>query len=111
VSSGEGFALDEQTVAPAVLGDESAMVVYVPAERVSPGDQQVRLELRNTTSGELALLIYTSLARLVEGCGDRQPWISVPKSEVRTIAEQVGADVVLEDAALPDTERRTGEER
>ncbi|MEV0701177.1 SAV_915 family protein [Saccharopolyspora sp. NPDC050389] len=102
--------MDEQVISPSVLGGEPESVVYVPTERVSPGAQRALLELRSTTGGELALLIYTSLERLVETCGDRQPWISVAKSEVQTLAEQAGASLVLEDfAALPDTDRPTGE--
>ncbi|WP_281290255.1 SAV_915 family protein [Saccharopolyspora dendranthemae] len=80
--------------------------VFLPAEPVAAGDRQARLELRHTTGGQLALLVYTSLERLVKACGDQQPWISVPVAELHSIAEQVEAEVVLEDIALPDVERR-----
>lgn len=99
--------LDEEGIAPAVVGgaiDDTA--VYLPTEPVAAGDRQARLELRHTTGGQLGLLVYTSLERLVEACGDQQPWISVPLADLHTIAEQVEADVVLEDIALPDVERR-----
>ncbi|GAA2784914.1 SAV_915 family protein [Saccharopolyspora taberi] len=83
---------------------------FVPCKPVKAGSAEATVELRRTTTGELALPTFTSLRRFVEGCGDRQPWIAVARADVQKIAEQVGAEVVLEDVALPDTERRTGNE-
>ncbi|GAA4854611.1 SAV_915 family protein [Saccharopolyspora rosea] len=89
--------------------------VYVPCEPITSVDpqqphQQVRVELRRTTDGALALLTYTSLERLVEGCGQQQAWISVPGNAVRKLAEDTEAEVILQDVPLPESELQTGEE-
>jgi len=99
------YAADEEAVAPAVLGDEHAEL-FLPTGRTVPADQEVQLELRYTTEGALALVTFTSLERLVEGCGDQQPWISVPGAEVEQLAAQVGAQVILQDVPLPEDQRQ-----
>lgn len=105
----EEYGADGETVAPAVLGDQGAEV-FVLCSRASPYDQEVQLELRHTTENALALMTYTSLERLVEGCGDQQPWISVPSAEVQQLAEQVAAQVILQDVPLPDDQRQDNPE-
>ncbi|MBQ6643973.1 MAG: hypothetical protein IJH84_23470 [Saccharopolyspora sp.] len=105
----EEHATDGAAVAPAVLGDEGAEL-FIPCARAAPHDQQVQLELRHTTENALALVTYTSLERLVEGCGDQQPWISVPSAEVQQLAEQVAAQVILQDVPLPDDQRQDSPE-
>ncbi|WP_009950386.1 SAV_915 family protein [Saccharopolyspora erythraea] len=59
------------------------------------------MELRQTTGGALALVLYTSLERLVECCGEHQPWMKVPTKELPAVVEQVGAQVIREDVPLP----------
>ncbi|QGK68980.1 hypothetical protein GIY23_05015 [Allosaccharopolyspora coralli] len=100
---------EDHVVAPAVLGAPQTEV-FVPSERASTGDQQVRFELRYTSEGAFALLTYTSLERLVEGCGEAQPWVSVADTDVMTLAEQTGAQVVLQDVPLPDDDMKTTQE-
>lgn len=105
----EEYGADGDVVAPAVLGDEGAEL-FVPSGRASPHDQELQLELRHTTENALALVTYTSLERLVEGCGNQQAWISVPEAEVQQLAEQVGAQVILQDVPLPDDQRQDSPE-
>lgn len=89
--------------APAVGIDGDS--VFIPSEPMKPDDEQANVELRETTEGALALVSFTSLDRLVEGCGEHQAWISVPRAEVQRLAEQVGAQVILQDVPLPHEQR------
>ncbi len=119
MSSRERRDAEKQAGDPAVLSaelgdeagaDELPLTAFLPTEPVSVEDQEVRLELRYTTEGALALMTFTSLERLVASCGDQQPWIAVPGGELPMVAERAGAELVLEDFALPESERRIEEE-
>lgn len=94
----------------ASLSDEevSPATVYIPSERVVRREQNVTLELRRLVDGNVALLAYTSLELLVEGCGNRQPWVAVRSDALEDLRCRSGADVVLWDAAIPVEERRSG---
>ncbi|MBB5072152.1 hypothetical protein BJ969_005240 [Saccharopolyspora gloriosae] len=65
------------------------------------------LELRDTAQGDRALLAFTSLRGLVDGCGDGQAWVAVRGHQLDDLRARSGADVILWDAALPVDERRT----
>ncbi|GAA4861369.1 SAV_915 family protein [Saccharopolyspora cebuensis] len=102
-----------ENVAPSVIDapleaaeDELPPTVYLPTNRAST-DADVELELRDADDGNRALLVFTSLEQLVQGCGDGQPWVAVPGGHVDDIKARSGADVVLWDAALPVEDRRT----
>jgi hypothetical protein len=96
---------DGGVVAPAVLRGEQVSV-FVPSRPMTAEDHEAVLELRKTSEGALALVTYTSLERLVEGCGSQQAWISVPESELQHLAKQVDAQVILQDVPLPDEQRQ-----
>jgi hypothetical protein len=108
---------DHGDVAPSVIGAEHVAplddeedvpeTAYIPCARVTRGDSDVMVELRDTTDGHRALLTFTSLQQLVDGCGDGQPWVAVKGEQIEDIKARSGADVVLWDAALPAEERRT----
>lgn len=110
------FLRAHEDAAPSVIGaehvapldgeEERPDTVYVPSERVTKRDAEVTLELRPTTGGDRALLAFTSLKELVEGCGDGQAWVAVRGEQVDELRERSGADVVLWDAALPVEERK-----
>lgn len=108
------FPVDESHVAPSVIGDayhpesdeDGPVLAYVPSQRLNPGDTEVTVEFRWTTDSRLAVLAYSSLESLVECCGGRQPWVSLPVDRVDEIASESQADVVLWDAGLPAEERR-----
>ena len=96
-------------VAPPVLGVEYAgggmserpPVAYVPSQRVRRGDTEATLELRNTEDGRVAMLAFTTLERLVAGCGESQPWVAVPGDRVDGLQRLSGADVTLWDVPVP----------
>lgn len=98
--------------APPVIGlgftDEAAQeeVVYLPSERVQRGDQEATVELRRLEDGRLVVLAYTSLEALVEGCGERQPWLSVRSPYLEQIVADSWASEVLWNAVLPDDQRQ-----
>ncbi|MGI8309677.1 SAV_915 family protein [Saccharopolyspora hattusasensis] len=108
---------EHDDVAPSVIGadyvapledeEELPTTGYIPCERVNKGDSDVMLELRHTPDGQRALLVFTSLEHLVEGCGDGQTWVAVQREQIEDIKSRSDADVVVWDAALPIEERRT----
>lgn len=108
---------DHGDVAPSVIGAEHVesladdedlpATAYIPCQRVTKGDTDVTVELRHTADGQRALLAFTSVDNLVEGCGDGQPWVAVKGEQIADIKTRSDADIVVWDAALPVEERRT----
>lgn len=105
---------DHESVAPSVIGadyvaeanGEEPESAFVPlAERFLSRDKDVTVELRRLEDGRLAVLAFSSLEALVVGCGDLQPWASLPADKVAEIQQHSGADLVLWDAVLPDDQR------
>ncbi len=83
---------------------------FVPTRPILGPHEQVHPELRRTDDGRLALLAYTSLERLVEGCGADQPWVRVPVEEFERIHAECRFDTIALNVALP-TECRHREDR
>ena len=50
-------------------------MVYLPAQRIVNGEDEAQLELRRLVDGRLAAVAYTTLQRLVQCCGENQPWV------------------------------------
>ncbi|MGH3391092.1 MAG: SAV_915 family protein [Actinomadura sp.] len=86
-------------------------LVYVPAQRFSPGTDELSPETRHLDDGRQALLIYSTLELLMAGCGKAQPWVAIrlagPDALAR-LARLARADVVLRDVEVPAEVRRTG---
>lgn len=102
-------------IAPAVLaaeyeGQQAGDAVFVPSRRVRRGDAEATLELRRTEDGQLAMLAYSSLELLVDGCGEGQPWVAVPRERVAGLLSLSEADVVLWDVALSPEQRHPADE-
>lgn len=106
---------------PPVIGAEYAgaesrenaggeQLIYVPCRRVQQGDQEAYLELRPMEDGRVAMLAYSSLDHLLEGCGEAQPWVAIRPSNVSEYESQSGADMVIWDTALPEELRHGNEE-
>jgi hypothetical protein len=85
-------------------------VVYVPCSTLSPGDEDLTVDLRTTRDGRLALLVYSALDRLVACCGDKQPWVVMPTASLETIREQTNFELLLLDVEVPEDFRRQGTE-
>ncbi len=89
------------------LGDgTTGELIYLPSARVRQGDDEATVELRRLEDGRLVVLAYTSLEALVEGCGERQPWLSVRSEYLEQIVSGSGATEVLRNAMLPDEQRQ-----
>lgn len=105
---------DAPEAAPSVIGpgfvsdadDQEPLPAFLPSERAYRGDTEVTVELRRTNDDRLAVLAYSSLESLVAGCGEGQPWVSLPERSVGTVVQESGADLVLWDPVLPDEQRR-----
>jgi hypothetical protein len=65
------------------------------------GDAELLFELRETHSGQLALMAYSSKESLVQACGTGQSWAKVCSVDIPWLARTVGFNVVLFDLALP----------
>lgn len=81
---------------------DDQVLVYVPTRSVLGPDEEVWPELRRAQDGRLALLAYTSLARLVDGCGADQPWVRVPTDWFERIQAECRYDTIALNVALPD---------
>ena len=89
-------------------GEDEPELVYLPSERVHGRDVEATVEFRRTEDGQLVVLAFTSLRALVEGCGEKQPWVSVPSGYLGRLVEDSGADTVVWNAVLADEQRRDG---
>ncbi len=91
-------------------------VVYVPCERVPDGDSDLHdgseqglvVDTRQTKEGKTALLVYSALDRLVDCCGEHQPWIVMPTRNLDKVDKAVGLDMILLDINIPEDKRRKG---
>lgn len=86
-------------------------VLYVPmaAHPTEGGDD--RYIVRTMRDGRDALLVYTALDRLLDLCGDQQPWKVMPTAELEPIMQRQPFDVVLFDVAVPEHAREGGRVR
>ncbi|WP_255658017.1 SAV_915 family protein [Actinoplanes sp. L3-i22] len=67
------------------------------------------MDLRRTRAGQLALLVYSALDRLVDCCGAAQPWTVVPATQLERIRETTGVELILMDVSIPEHLRRDAE--
>ncbi|MQA11813.1 MAG: hypothetical protein GEU98_25350 [Pseudonocardiaceae bacterium] len=79
---------------------------YVPSERVLAGDTEHTVELRRIANGQVALLAFSSLETLVEGCGENQSWVLYSAADLDELQQECGADVLLWDVTLPADQRK-----
>ncbi len=81
-------------------------VVYVPCSPLTPKDEELSVDLRQTREGKLALLVYSALDRLVTCCGEQQPWVVLPTANLEKIREKTHFELILLDIDIPDEFRR-----
>jgi len=79
-------------------------MVYVPCEAVD--DNEMTISVRQARDGQLALLVYTALDRLVDCCGPDQPWVLMPTGMLDEVDEHVPFDMILFDVKIPEELRR-----
>lgn len=85
-------------------------VVYVPCSPVAMDDETLSVDLRPTRDGRLALLVYSALDRLVNCCGDEQPWVVMPTANLEKVRVRTNFELILLDVVIPDEFRRHGVE-
>ncbi|GAA3539827.1 hypothetical protein GCM10022222_24320 [Amycolatopsis ultiminotia] len=78
--------------------------LYLPTGPVGPttdGGTGASVELRHTPDGRVALVAFTALDRLVDCCGEHQPWIMVNTEHLPRIHQVNPYDVIVLDTELP----------
>ena len=83
--------------------------VYVPCSPVREGDTELVVDLRRTQAGRVALLVYSALDRLVDCCGEAQPWTVLSAVQLEHIREATGYELILMDVSIPGHLRRGAE--
>lgn len=84
-------------------------VVYVPVTgQGAPGF--IELEMQKTLDGRLALLAYSALDRLMDGCGAEQPWALYPTAQLHELSADQPFDVIYLDVPLPESLRKPRKE-
>ncbi|TKG64327.1 hypothetical protein FCN18_29000 [Prauserella endophytica] len=80
--------------------------MYVPCtQHVRNGNDDLTAELRQTRDGRTALLVYSALDRLVECCGEQQPWVVMPTVNLKKVDEATPFDLILLDIRIPEEHR------
>lgn len=97
----ENFGPAQPAVPPVELHPSLPPMVYLPSQRVAEGDDEVQLELRRLVDGRLAVVAYTTRERLIQGCGESQPWVLLPTRVLEEYRERLGIEAVVLDAELP----------
>lgn len=65
------------------------------------GDSELLFELRETRSGQIALMVYSSKEALVQACGTGQSWTKLRSADIPWLAKTVGFKAIVFDLALP----------
>ncbi|MGH3503955.1 MAG: SAV_915 family protein [Nocardioidaceae bacterium] len=96
---------DEEVPDPPVATDPATgdVLVYIPCRSWWADGAEV--EMRELEDGSLAVLIYSSLDTLCEGCGPQQTYVQVRTRELEEILRQCGTEQVLIDVSLPADKR------
>ena len=84
--------------------------LYLPTSRpvaAADGDPAANIELRRTPDGRTALVAYTALDRLVDCCGEHQPWALVNTEHLPKVHAAHPYDVIVLDSPVPAPLRHT----
>lgn len=85
--------------------------VYMPVVTADPDAEQTRFELRRAADGEVLAPAYSSLATIIDCCGDYQPWVLLPAHRLLDLQQELGVDRIVLDLSLPPGERHGPEGR
>lgn len=85
-------------------------ILYLPLMRGSTQDDP-QVQLRRLKDDRIALLAYTALDRLVDRCGENQPWIIVRTPDLGELKGRQNFDVVVFDLEVPQEFRQEGQIR
>jgi hypothetical protein len=84
-------------------------VVYVPCAPAHT-DEELTIDLRMTRDGRLALLVYSSMDRLIAYCGSAQPFTVMLTESLEQVRVATGFELILLDLDVPEELRRTGDD-
>ncbi len=73
-----------------------------PAAPESADTASANIELRRTPDGRTALVAFTALDRLIDCCGEHQPWILVNTEHLPKIHAATPYDLIVLDSPLPE---------
>ncbi|WP_146779042.1 SAV_915 family protein [Actinomadura craniellae] len=79
-------------------------VVYLPTGAFSPGDEAVVIALIKIEGGREAMLVFSSLDRLMAACGQGQSWVSLQvdrSAGIEELARVCGVDTIVRDMGDP----------
>ncbi|MGH3940875.1 MAG: SAV_915 family protein [Pseudonocardiaceae bacterium] len=79
--------------------------IFVPA-RPGAASSGAVLEVRELTDGRLAMVVYSSMERLIACCGGGQPWLAFGADQLPALQRGGGFDVVVVDVDVPENLRR-----
>ena len=77
-------------------------VLFLPTVEVAPEGEPIQIELRTTSDGKVALLAYSAMDRLVDGCGPHQPFAVVRTESLEELKASQPFDVVYFDMVVPE---------
>ncbi|MQA10903.1 MAG: hypothetical protein GEU98_20575 [Pseudonocardiaceae bacterium] len=84
--------------------DRLPAYVYLPSPPIAEEASEFLVELRELPDGRNALLVYSSVEKLLAAYGDDQTWIRLDAQDLAHVRAYSELDVVLLDSTLPQTE-------
>ncbi len=75
--------------------------LYLPTGPASAETEGASIELRRTPDGRTALVAFTALDRLIDCCGEHQPWVLVNTEHLPKVHAANPYDVIVLDSPLP----------
>jgi len=76
--------------------------LYLPTAPVSAEIEGASIELRRTPDGSTALVAFSALDRLIDCCGEHQPWVLVKTEHLGLVHSANPYDVIVLDSPLPE---------
>lgn len=83
-------------------------VVYVPCAEHVQDVADARPLMQRTRDGRLALMVYSALDRLHDGCGPNHPWFVVSTPALEAVHRTQQYDLILLDILVPEEHRMQG---
>lgn len=81
-------------------------VVYVPCESPTPEGGDLTIDFRQGRDGQVVLLVYSALDRLVRCSGEQQAWVVMPTARLDSVAQHMPIDMIVFDVEVPQEHRR-----
>ncbi|MBB5855058.1 SAV_915 family protein [Amycolatopsis umgeniensis] len=76
--------------------------LFLPTAKKPKDFTRAEIELRRTSDGRMALIAFSSVQRLVECCGEHQPWALVKAEHLGRVYQVQPYDLIVLDSDLPE---------